>query len=189
MGRKVVLNGGSFGMNSLFTQLGGSAGKWRYSGWFSRKSSDGYRDNSSSKYGSENLSLYYDASEKLKFKWDWSHSNYIIQLAGPLNDSMFFADPTMATRSRNYYNPNIHVPSMKVNWELSRTTNFQVISSAVLGVRNSVMFDKPATVNDAIIDSTLSYANRQVDIDNFNSYTNEIRYLSFFMFCIDSIQR
>lgn len=177
---KVVLNGGSFGMNSLFTQLGGSSGKFRYSGWFSRKRSDGYRDNSSSKYESENLSLYYDASEKLKFKWDWSHSNYLIQLAGPLNDSMFHADPTMSTRTRNYYNPNIHVPSMKVNWELNKMTSLQFISSAVIGVRNSVMFDKPANVPDVIIDSTLNYANRQVDIDNFNSYTNEFRFTQFF---------
>ena len=37
------------------------------------------------------------------------------------------------------------------------------------------MFDKPADVVDAINPATLTYAPRQVDIDNYNSYTSEVR--------------
>lgn len=51
------------------------------------------------------------------------------------------------------------------------------VTSAVLGYRNSVMFDKPANVADAIDPVTLQYSPRQVDIDNFNSYTSELRML------------
>jgi Fe(3+) dicitrate transport protein len=52
----------------------------------------------------------------------------------------------------------------------------------VLGYRNSVMFDKPADVPDAIDPATLQYAPRQVDIDNFNSYTSELRILHRYKF-------
>ncbi|MBA4057311.1 MAG: TonB-dependent receptor, partial [Marivirga sp.] len=56
-------------------------------------------------------------------------------------------------------------------------TKIQWKTSAVLGYRNSVMFDKPANVVDAIDPITLAYSPRQVDIDNFNSYTSEFRLL------------
>lgn len=39
------------------------------------------------------------------------------------------------------------------------------------------MFDRAANVPDTISSVTGAYANRQVDIDTFNSFTNEIRYL------------
>ncbi|HNL39951.1 MAG TPA: TonB-dependent receptor, partial [Saprospiraceae bacterium] len=48
---------------------------------------------------------------------------------------------------------------------------------AVLGYRNSVLWDRPANVSDTINATTLAYNARQVDIDNFNSYTTELRLL------------
>jgi len=39
------------------------------------------------------------------------------------------------------------------------------------------MYDKPATIADTINPLTLDYNPRQVDIDRFNSYTNELRIL------------
>ena len=90
---------------------------------------------------------------------------------------MFYADPQQATRSRNYFNPEIWVPSFTMHWSLGTNTRISWKTSAVLGYRNSVMFDRPANVVDAIDPVTLTYAARQVDIDNFNSYTSELRLL------------
>lgn len=42
------------------------------------------------------------------------------------------------------------------------------------------MFDKTADVVDKIDKLTLQYANRQVDLDNYHSYTNELRILHFY---------
>jgi Fe(3+) dicitrate transport protein len=64
-----------------------------------------------------------------------------------------------------------------MDWSLGEHTQISWVTSAVLGYRNSVMFDKPANVVDAIDPVTLQYAPRQVDIDNFNSYTSELRIL------------
>jgi Fe(3+) dicitrate transport protein len=173
---------GSYGLVSTYNSLSGTIGKFRYYTYFDKKSISGYRRNSDSKYDAENISLYYDPSENLHIKLDWSHSNYVIHLAGPLTDAMFHTDPRSSTRSRNYYNPDIHVPSLKVDWVINESTKLRFTSSAVLGFRNSVMFDKPTTTADTINAATLQYNNRQVDIDQFNSYTNELRLLHTYSF-------
>lgn len=168
---------GSYGLVSTYNALSGAIGKFRYSAWFNKKRISGYRKNSDGSFDAEGVSLYYDINKNIDLKLDWTHSNYITHLPGPLTDSMFQADPRAATRSRNYYNPNIHVPSLTFNWNVSSMTKIQFTTSAILGSRNSAMFDKPATVVDAILPTTLQYSNRQVDIDHYNSYTTELRIL------------
>ncbi len=168
---------GSYGLVSTYNGASGTLGKFRYSAWVNKKRIAGYREKSDATYDAEAVSLFYDATKNLHFKLEWTHSNYIIHLAGPLTDNMFHEDPHMSTRSRNYYNPTIHVPSLTMNWNLTHSTKLHFTSSAVLGIRNSVQFDKPASILDTIVRATLQYNNRQVDIDHFNSYTTELRAL------------
>ncbi len=168
---------GSYGLVSTYNGISGGKGHFRYSAWANKKWITGYRDNSDAAYNAEAISLYYDASKNLNFKLEWTHSNYVTHLAGPLTDSMFAIDPKMSTRARNYYNPNIHVPSLVMDWKINPNTQLKITSSAVIGSRNSVLFDKPATTPDIIVPATLQFNNRQVDIDHFNSYTNELRLL------------
>ena len=166
---------GSYGLVSTYNSLSGTIRKFRYSLWSNKKKLDGYRDNSRSNYNAENVSLFYDVSDHLHLKLEWTHSNYLIQLAGPLTDPMFQQNPQASTRARNYYNPSIHVPSFTLDWHLGDHTKLKFTTSAVLGSRGSVLFDKPANVADSINPATLQYSNRQVDIDQYHSYTNELR--------------
>lgn len=168
---------GSYGLVSTYNGASGKIGKFRYSTWINKKWITGYRDNSDSQYDAEAFSLFYDAKQNLHFKFEWTHSNYIVHLAGPLTDQMFQSNPQMSTRSRNYYNPNIHVPSLTMDWSISTNTQVRLTTSAVIGARNSVLFDKPANIADTIVSATKQYNNRQVDIDHFNSYTTELRLL------------
>ena len=123
------------------------------------------------------MNLNYQASEKLLLKAALHHSNYTYHIPGPLTDSMFNANPRQSTRARNYFNPDIYIPSLSAEWKISPNTRFSLVASAVLGARNSVQLDKTATIVDAIDPKTLQYVNRQVDIDHFNSYTIEARLL------------
>lgn len=173
---------GTYGLLSTYNAVSGSLKKLKYSAWFNNKSLTGYRKNGDSKYNAEGVSLFYDFNNRIHLKLDWTHSNYLIHLAGPLTDSMFYADPRSSTRSRNYYNPDIYIPSLQFYWQLNASWELEVKSSAVLGARNSVMFDKPINVLDTIDSLTLNYTNRQIDIDHFNSYTNELRLLKNFSF-------
>ncbi len=166
---------GSFGLLSTYNGIGGTIGKFQYYAYYSKRKSAGYRDNSRSDYDAQSIMLIYNASANLKITAEVNRSNYIYQIPGPLTDSMFYADPRQSTRARNYFNPEIYVPSLKAEWNISNKTNLSWTTSALLGNRNSVQFDKPANVADAIDPSTLNYAPRQVDIDHFNSYTSELR--------------
>ncbi|HEX5625298.1 MAG TPA: TonB-dependent receptor, partial [Saprospiraceae bacterium] len=168
---------GSYGLLSTHNTLSGTKGKFSYMAWLNKKSLAGYRENSDSKFNAENISLFYRFTDRLLLKAEWTHSNYLIHLAGALTDAEFKTDPRQSTRSRNYYNPDIHIPSLSLNWIPSENTQVQFRSSAVIGWRNSVMFDKPTTVKDTIVTATLQYNNRQVDIDQFNSYYHELRVL------------
>jgi Fe(3+) dicitrate transport protein len=168
---------GSYGLLSTFNSISGTKGKFKYYAWFNNKDIQGYRKNSDSRYDAQNISLFYQLHSNLLIKAEWTRSNFTIHLAGPLTDNMFRADPRSSTRSRNYYNPEINVPSVSLDWKAGRKTQLRLTTSAILGARNSVLFDKPTTTQDLIDPLTKEYANRQVDIDHFNSYTSELRLL------------
>lgn len=168
---------GSFGLLSTYNAIGGQVGKVNYYAYYSKRVSDGYRDNSRSDYDAFSAQITYRPTEKLSIKAELSHSKYVFQLAGQQTDAMFAANPRASIRSRNFYSPDIYVPSVSFNWSLGNRTKLSWVTSAVLGSRNSVMFDKTADVVDKIDPVTLQYANRQVDIDNYHSYTSELRAL------------
>lgn len=166
-----INSAGSFGLLSTYNAVSGRIGKIDYSAYYSRRVSDGYRDNSKTDYEAQAFMLRYNISDNIKLKTELARSNYVYQIPGPLTDSMFHEDPQQSTRSRNYFNPDIYVPSINLEWNVNSRTKLSITTSAVLGARNSVQFDKPADIKDSINAQTLQYNNRQVDIDHFNSYT------------------
>lgn len=168
---------GSYQLLSTYNAIGGTIGKFKYYAYMNRKSRDGYRQFEHSNSEAEAVILSYEASSKLSFRVEWTRSAFTYRMPGPMSDLMFEQDPQKATRTRNYFNPDIHIPSITVNWQIKSQTRLQLTSSATLGNRNSVMFDKPANIADTINPATMQYNNRQVDIDQFNSYTSELRIL------------
>ena len=166
---------GSFGLLSTYNAVGGRKGKWSYYAYYHRRISDGYRDNSRSAAQAQYASLSYFPSQKISARLELGRSEYLYQIPGSLTDAMFTANPRQATRSRNYFGPDIYVPSVTLNWEVGPATRLQWVSSAVLGTRNSLQFIGFADTPDTIQATTRQYLPRQVDIDNFNSYTTELR--------------
>lgn len=171
---------GSFGLLSSYNAIGGTTGRLHYYAYGFKKSRNGYRDNEHTESQAQSVMLQYDISSKATVKVEWARSKYLYRIPGALTDSMFNADPQQATRARNYFSPDINIPSVIINWAPTYKTKIQLTTSAVLGKRNSVMFDKPTNVADTINLLTNRYNNRQVDIDRFNSYTTELRLLQFY---------
>lgn len=176
-GFETINSVGSYGLLSTYNAIGGRVGKWTYYAYYYRRHSDGYRKNSESNADAQLARLHYQANQRLGITAEFGRSAYTYQIPGPLTDAMFAQDPRQSTRSRNYFNPDIYVPSIKVDWQLSDRTRLLWTTSAVLGARNSVQVDAFATVKDTINPATGQYRARQVDIDNFNSYTTELRLL------------
>ena len=166
---------GSYGLLSTYNALGGKIGKLTYYGYYHRRVSDGYRENSRSQAEAQYLSLKYAFSDQLEVKAELGRSTYLYQIPGPLTDSMHGEDPRQSTRSRNYFNPDIYIPSLSLDWSLAPGTKLSWVTSAVLGERNSVQFVGLADVADEIDPNTNTYSPRQVDRDSFNSYSSELR--------------
>ena len=173
---------GSFNLLSVYNAIGGKSGRFKYYAYVEKKSRGGYRHNEHTDSEAEAIMVDYELTPKFSIRAEWARSKYLYRIPGALTDNMFYADPRQATRSRNYFSPDIHVPSINLNWQIASQTKLQFTSSAVLGRRNSVQFDKPTNVADTINLTTLQYNNRQVDIDRFNSYTAELRLLQQYSF-------
>ena len=168
---------GSYNLWSNYSAISGKKGKFSYYAYYQKRGRKGYRDNEETRSEAQAIILNYAATAHFNIRLEWARSQYRYRLPGALTDSMFLADPTQATRSRNYYSPDIHLPSLTINWQLSSLTKIQFTQSAVLGNRSSVLFDKPTNVKDTINATTNMFNNRQVDIDQYHSYTTELRIL------------
>ena len=168
---------GSFGLRSTYNAAGGTVGPVTFYAYMNERTSDGYRNDARSEYSAQYLAGSIDLSPRLRLRGQVGHSTYVYQLPGPLSDAMFAADPTQAPRSRNYYNPDITVPALSLDWEGQEGTQVTARLSAVLGPRSSVQFVGLADRPDVADPVTGQFASRQVDIDRYHSYNAEFRFL------------
>lgn len=166
---------GSYGLLSTYNAVGGKINKLQYYAYFNYRKSDGYRESSDYRYLATHAHLQYAVSKRLTLRLEYNLVDYRNHVNGGLTDAQFAADPKQSTRQRNYYSPTIHVPSFRLDYDLNKNTAFNFISSAILGSRNSVQFIALSTIADTFNTSLGSYNPRQVDIDRYHSYSNEIR--------------
>lgn len=166
---------GSYGLLSTYDAVAGSLGRLTYLVSGSARRSDGYRRSARSEYDAELVRLSWHASPTLGVRAQVGRSAYTYQIPGPLTDSMFAADPRAATRSRNFFRPVIHVPSLATTWMPAPNTRVVAQVSAVLGRRNSVQVPGFATTPDVPNPATGAFGARQVDVDRFGSTTTELR--------------
>ena len=160
---------GSYGLFSSYNAIGGTLGKFKYYAYYQKRVSDGYRKNAHSDAEAQFISLAYQFNSKLNLKAEFGRSTYLFHIPGPQTDAQFNADPRQATRSRNYFSPDIYLPSLVLDWKINESTSLNWTTSAVLGNRSSVQLIALANVVEDLS------KNRQVDIDNFNSYSSEVR--------------
>ena len=179
-GFESINSAGSFGLRSTYNAVSGRAGKLIYYGYAYWRHSDGYRQFSRTEASAQYGRLHYQATPRLSLTAELGRSVYVYQIPGPLTDAMFAVDPRQATRTRNYYSPDIWLPSVRLDWQVAPKMQIQWTNSAVLGSRNSTLIDAFATVTDLPDRQTGLYRQRQVDSDRFKSYTSELRLLHSF---------
>jgi Fe(3+) dicitrate transport protein len=166
---------GSYGLFNTYNAVGGKTGRVQYYAYANYRKSDGYRENSDYRYFAGHTHLQYAFTKALRVRLEYNYMNYVNHVNGGLTDAQFKEDPRQSTRTRNYYSPTIHVPSARVDYDVNRNLSLNFISSVILGSRNSVLFIALSTVSDTFNTALGSYNPRQVDIDQYNSYANELR--------------
>lgn len=170
-----ISSAGSYGLLGTWNSVSGRVGPLTYRAYASGRQSDGYRSSSESRASSQYLGVDYRVNDKVDVRGQVGRSWYRYQIPGALTDAMFDADPRAATRSRNWFSPDIVVPSVAVTWRPNWRTRVHAQLSAVLGDRSSVQFVGFADVRDTVQTATGTYLPRQVDIDGFQSVTGELR--------------
>lgn len=165
---------GSTGLLSTWNAVGGRVGRVSYYAYSSLRRSDGYRRNGASGSDAEYLSVALPVVRTLSIRAEVGRSAYRYQQPGPLSDSVFAREPRASTRARNWYSPDILVPSLMATWTPSLATRVTVLASGVFGSRSSVAVGGFATQADTPSSAGL-WSARQVDIDRYDTRSFEIR--------------
>jgi Fe(3+) dicitrate transport protein len=169
---------GSNNYFNSFNAVGGKSGKWTYYAYFANRTGDGYRSNSAftGQWFYANVKYQFNAKGSLALQF--SRVNFKEKDAGGLNDAQFNADSRQATRTRNYFDPEINIPALLFNYNLSNRTKLEVTSHVISGQRNSVQFLANPGVADTVNKKLNTFNPRQVDRDFYLGFTTEARLLT-----------
>ncbi|MBS1596732.1 MAG: TonB-dependent receptor [Bacteroidetes bacterium] len=168
---------GSFGFFNSFNAVGGKSGKWNYYSYYDYRRGDGWRPNASFNYHAYYASLSYHFNNKANIIFQFSRMDYVQKIAGGLTDAQFNQNSKQSFRGRNYFNPEINVPAIILNYNFSRNTHLQITTHALFGQRNSVQFINTPNIYDTVNASLGTYNPRQVDRDYYSGFTTEARLL------------
>lgn len=164
------------GSNALFTSfnsLSGTTGKLGYYSFFNYKRGDGFRPNSD--FESQNLYFYtdYQLGENTTLSGDFTYLYYLAQQPGGLTDAQFYRDPTVSNRTRNWFEVNWKLASLKLEHRFSYKTRLSVMAFGLDASRKSVGFRTNRVSQQDDLD-----APRDLILGDFNNWGTEIRFLN-----------
>ncbi len=174
--RKFSLNtqqtGGSFGLLSSFSSVGGQVGKANYYGFFLHKQGDGWRENSAFNQNIAYLGLQLAATERLQLGLQYTQMGYLSQQPGGLTDAQFAQNARASYRDRNWFGANWHLPALTLDYAFAPRTRLNARAFALLADRSSLGNLSPPTEADP--DAT---APRDFQHDDYRNAGAEVRLL------------
>ncbi len=174
---------GSYGLFNSFNSIGGTDGAFNYYGFLQYRRMDGWRTNSQQTQWSGYGTLKYDPTEKLQIGLEYTMLRNLIQMPGGENDSMFYANPRASLRSRNWLSSPWNILASHIDYKIDDNSSLNLVSSYLFSQRDLVWRneDVPPEVPDTIT-ASLTYPPREVEEEFFNTFTNELRFLSNYNF-------
>jgi Fe(3+) dicitrate transport protein len=169
--------GGSFGLFNTFNSIGGTINKISYYGFAQFRTMDGWRPNSKQWQLSAYGKIQFTPSEKLNAGVEYTLLRNSIKMPGGLTDSMFNADPRTSFRSRNWLKSPWNIVTGYLNYNIAPQTflsikSFLMFSNRSLVWRNE---DGGAAALDEKDPATREYVHREVESEDMNNATTEIR--------------
>ncbi len=171
----------TLGSNALFNSynaIGGKTGKFQYYSFFDHRNGNGWRQNSQYFTNAGFGTVTYQLSSKLSITAEVMHQVARSQQPGGLTDSLFYANPQLSLRSRNWFQITWTTPAIIANYQLNEKTKWTTKLFATIGDRNSVGFTLPITVKDSVNAATKEYNNRLLNADRYRNYAVESRILT-----------
>ena len=168
---------GSYNFFNSYNAVGGTSGKLSYYAYYDERHGDGWRPNAAFVYHAYYTNLTWHFTQKTRLSLQFSRMDYRQQIAGGQTDSQFYKNARFSNRARNFFNPEINIPALLFNSDLSASTKLSITSHYLNGQRNSVQFINTPNIPDTINTSLDSYNPRQVDRDYYSGFTTEARLL------------
>lgn len=177
---------GSFNLFTSFNSLGGTIGKFSYYTYFNYKSGDGFRPNSDFDSKNYYVHLGYQISDRTKLTGEFTYVDYLAKQPGGLTDTQFDTDPDFSNRTRNWFEVDWKLFSLKLEHEFSEKTDFSLNLFGLDASRRALGFRGVATNlnSNAItavdeVDVNGNFVNpRDLIIGNFKNWGAEARLLS-----------
>ena len=170
----------AIGSNQLFTSfnsLGGTVGKLGYYTYFNYKKGDGFRPNS--EFDSKNAYAFisYNLSEKTTVSAEFTYLKYLAQQAGGLTDAQFYRDAFYSNRTRNWFEVDWKLASIKLKHKFSSKTDFSLNVFGLDASRKAVGFRSNRVSQEDDLE-----APRDLLIGEFNNWGVEARLLHRYKF-------
>ena len=166
----------SIGSNALFTSfnsLSGTTKKLGYYGYFNYKTGDGFRPNSG--FESQNFYFYtdYELGDRTTLSTDFTYLYYLAQQPGGLTDAQFYQNPEVSNRTRNWFEVDWKLASLKLEHRFSYRTKLSILAYGLDASRKSVGFR-----TNRVSQEDDQNAPRDLILGDFNNWGTEIRFLN-----------
>ncbi len=171
--------GGAYGLFNSFNSIGGTIKNFKYYGFLQYRRLEGWRANSQQTQWSGFASLKYNPTDRLQIGIEYTMLRNLIRMPGGLNDFLFYEDPQQSLRSRNWLSSPWNILSAHINYKFNDIASISFISSYLLSQRNLIWRNEdggPAAIDS--ITPGLTYVPRELEREYFNTFTNELRFLS-----------
>lgn len=177
---------GSFNLFTSFNSLSGTIDKFSYYTYYNYKKGDGFRPNS--EFNSKNFfsHLAYELTDRTKIIGEFTYLNYLAKQPGGLTDTQFSLDAGFSNRTRNWFNVDWKLFSLKLEHEFSNKTDFSLNVFGLDASRKALGFrGLPTDLNSnpiSVVDETDAEGNfinpRDLIVGRFQNWGAEARLLS-----------
>lgn len=164
---------GSYDLFNSFNSFSGTVGKVGYYSYFNYKKGDDFRPNSQFESYNGYAHIDYSLSKKTKLAFEMSYLYYLAQQPGGLTDRQFEDDPTFSNRTRNWFEVDWKLYSLRLDHSFSEKTDFSVNLFALDASRKSVGFRENRVSQEDDLDEP-----RELISGNFNNWGAEARILT-----------
>lgn len=164
---------GSDAQFTSFNSLSGTTKKLGYYGYFNYKTGDGFRPNSG--FESQNVYLFtdYELGENTTLSADFTYLYYLAQQPGGLTDAQFYQDPEVSNRTRNWFEVDWKLASLKLDHKFSSKTQLSLMAFGLDASRKSVGFRTNRVSQEDDLGSP-----RDLILGDFNNWGLEARFLN-----------
>lgn len=163
---------GSNGLFTSFNSLSGTADKFSYYTYFNYKEGDGFRPNSDFNARNYHGHFGYQLSDRTKLTLEITLLDYLAQQPGGLTDEQFNENPDFSNRTRNWFDVDWKLASLRLDHSFSAATEFSLNLFGLDASRKALGFRQNRV--DILDDGN----ERELLVDDFQNWGAEARLLS-----------